>query len=63
MKGLANIPRIAGLHPIYTARQLHLFKDGGRNGTDAPLMRLPVAQLNDEDILNISAYLASLSPE
>jgi cytochrome c553 len=63
MKGLANIPRIAGLHPIYTARQLHLFKDGGRNGPDAPLMRLPVAQLNDEDILNISAYLASLSPE
>ena len=62
-KGLANIPRIAGLHPIYTARQLHLFKDGGRNGPDAPLMRLPVAQLNDEDILNISAYLASLSPE
>jgi cytochrome c553 len=63
MKGLANIPRIAGLHPIYTARQLYLFKDGGRNGPDAPLMRLPVAQLNDEDILNISAYLASLSPE
>jgi len=62
-KGLANVPRIAGLHPVYIARQLHLFKDGGRNGPDAPLMKKPVAQLTDEDILNASAYLASLSPE
>src|SRR4029450_2490503 len=38
MKGLANVPRIAGLHPIYIARQLHLFKEGDRNGPDAALM-------------------------
>ena len=62
MKGLANVPRLAGLHPIYIARQLHLFKDGGRNGPDAPLMKKPVAALTDDDILNISAYLASLPP-
>jgi len=63
MKGLANVPRIAGLHPIYVARQLHLFKDGGRAGADAALMKKPVMQLTDEDILNISAYVGSLSPE
>ena len=63
MKGLANVPRIAGLHPIYIARQLHLFKDGSRNGPDAGLMKKPVVQLTDDDILNISAYLGSLSPE
>jgi cytochrome c553 len=63
MKGLANIPRLAGVHPIYLARQLYLFKDGSRKGPDAPLMSRPVAQLNDDDILNLSAYLASLSPE
>jgi cytochrome c553 len=63
MKGLANVPRIAGLHPIYVARQLYLFKDGSRSGPDAPLMKKPVAQLTDEDILNISAYVGSLSPE
>jgi cytochrome c553 len=63
MKGLANVPRIAGLHPIYVARQLHLFKDGGRNGADAALMKKPVVQLTDDDILNISAYVGSLSPE
>jgi cytochrome c553 len=62
-KGLGNVPRIAGVHPIYLARQLHLFKDGGRNGPDAALMKRPVAKLTDEDILNIAAYLGSLSPE
>jgi cytochrome c553 len=63
MKGLGNVPRLAGVHPIYLARQMHLFKDGGRNGVDAALMKRPVAKLTDEDILNLSAYLASLSPE
>lgn len=63
MKGLANVPRIAGLHPIYVARQLHLFKDGDRNGPDAALMKKPVMQLTNDDILNISAYIGSLSPE
>ena len=63
LKGLANVPRLAGLHPIYVARQLHLFKDGNRAGPDAPLMKKPVAQLTDADILNISAYVASLSPQ
>ena len=62
LKGLGNVPRLAGLHPIYVARQLYLFKDGTRNGGDAALMKRPVAQLNDDDILNISAYVASLAP-
>jgi cytochrome c553 len=63
LKGLANVPRLAGLHPIYVARQLHLFKDGGRAGPDAPLMTKPVASLTNDDILNLSAYLASLPPQ
>ena len=62
-KGLANVPRIAGVHPIYLARQLYLFKEGDRNGPDAPLMKRPVAKLTDDDILNISAYLGSLPPQ
>jgi cytochrome c553 len=63
MKGLANVPRIAGVHPIYLARQLYLFKEGDRKGPDSALMTRPVAKLTDEDILNIAAYLGSLSPE
>jgi len=62
MRGLGNVPRLAGLHPIYIARQLHMFKDGSRNGIDGQLMKKPVAQLTDDDILALSAYLASLNP-
>jgi cytochrome c553 len=42
---------------------MHLFKDGDRNGADSALMKKPMARLTDEDILNISAYVGSLSPE
>jgi cytochrome c553 len=59
-QGLGNVPRLAGLHPIYIARQLYLFKDGTRNGVDAQLMKKPVARLTDDDILAIAAYLGSL---
>ena len=62
MKGLGNVPRLAGVHPIYLARQLFLFKDGSRNGVDAQLMKKTVAQMTDEDVVNVSAYLASLNP-
>jgi cytochrome c553 len=60
LTGLGAVPRLAGLHPIYIARQLYLFKDGTRNGVDAQLMKKPVARLTDEDILNLAAYLGSL---
>jgi cytochrome c553 len=62
LQGLGNVPRIAGLHPIYIARQLYLVKDGFRNGPDAQLMKKPVEKLTDDDILSISAYVASLPP-
>jgi cytochrome c553 len=62
LKGLGNVPRLAGLHPIYIARQLYLFKDATRNGVDAQLMKKPAAKLTDDDILAVSAYLASLAP-
>ena len=62
LKGLANVPRIAGLHPIYIARQLHLFKEGDRTGPDSALMKQPLANLTNDDILNVSAYVASLTP-
>lgn len=60
LRGLGNVPRLAGLHPIYIARQLYLFKDGTRNGVDAQLMKKPAARLTDDDILAIAAYLGSL---
>jgi cytochrome c553 len=62
LTGLGNVPRIAGIHPIYLVRQLYLFKDGFRNGPDAQLMKKPVEKLTDDDILSIAAYVASLPP-
>jgi cytochrome c553 len=62
LKGLADVPRLAGVHSIYIARQLYLFKNSERNGVDAQLMKKPVAQLTDDDIIAISAYLGSLAP-
>jgi cytochrome c553 len=62
LQGLGNVPRIAGLHPVYIARQLYQFKDGSRNGGDAQLMKKPVAEMSDADIIAIAAYLGSLNP-
>jgi cytochrome c553 len=62
LQGLGNVPRIAGVHPIYIVRQLYLFKDGFRNGPDAQLMKKPVEKLTDDDIVSIAAYVGSLPP-
>jgi cytochrome c553 len=62
MQGLGHVPRLAGMHPIYTVRQLHGFRDGSRNGANAVLMKAAVERLTEEDIVAISAYLGSLAP-
>jgi len=62
LQGQGKVPRLAGMHPIYTVRQLHWFKDGLRNGPDAGTMKLVTERLSDEDILAIAAYLGSLAP-
>ena len=62
LMGLGNVPRLAGVHPAYLGRQLFLIKDGSRNGIDAQLMKKAVANMTDQDVVNITAYLASLDP-
>jgi cytochrome c553 len=62
LKGAGDVPRLAGVHPIYIARQLYRFRDGTRNGAGAALMKPAVDRLTDEDIVNLSAYLGSLAP-
>jgi cytochrome c553 len=61
--GLAVVPSLRGRSPSYVARQLIDFKQGTRHGPWAPLMAQIVAKLDADDILNLSAYLASLPPE
>ena len=62
LHGLADVPRLAGIHPIYLVRQLYIFQNGERAGVGAQLMKKPVAKLDDADIVNIAAYLGSLAP-
>jgi len=62
LKGMGQVPRIAGLSPVYTARQLYNFKNGTHGGVLAQLMQMPVEKIGDDEILAIAAYLASLAP-
>ena len=60
--GVGQIPGIAGRSTNYTARQLYDIKHGFRTGTMALLMKDVVAKLEEDDIVAISAYLASQAP-
>jgi len=62
LHGLGEIPRIAGLQPVYIARQLICLQNGTSAGTNAALMKKAVAKLSEDDIISISAYLGSLPP-
>ena len=59
LKGLADVPRLAGRSPTYLVRQLHDLRGGKRRGGAAELMKPVVANLTDGDIIAIAAYLAS----
>ena len=62
LKGLADVPALAGMSPIYIARQLWDMKHGTRAGPSAALMLPVVVNLTDDDVINLSAYIASLEP-
>jgi cytochrome c553 len=63
LKGLGEVPRLAGLQPLYIARQLFDLQYGSSNGKAAASMKKTVAHLSEDDIIAISAYLGSLSPQ
>ena len=62
LRGLGEIPRIAGVSAMYTVRQLNDFKNGTRNGPASALMHATVVNLTNEDIVALAAYLVSLDP-
>jgi cytochrome c553 len=62
LKGIGNVPAIAGRHGGYIVRQLYFFQSGDRSGTDASPMHDVVANLTAHDMLAVAAYLASLEP-
>lgn len=62
LKGLGDVPRLAGISPLYAMRNLWSFKTGDRAGSQSVLMEASVANLTEEDIVDIAAYLATLDP-
>jgi len=62
LTGLGEVPRLAGLPPLYVARQLFDMRHGSRAGKAAALKKAVVTNLTDDDIIAISAYVASLPP-
>ena len=62
LKGLGPVPGLAGRSPSYSARQMFDMQAGARAGLWSDLMKPVVARLTEEDLINISAYTASLAP-
>lgn len=59
---LGDVPRIAGLQPIYIFRQMYSIKHWTRTGESAELMRAPMMNLSEDDMIAIAAYVGSLAP-
>src|ERR1700722_7105581 len=63
LKGKGEVPRLAGLQPLFVARQLFDLQHGSSAGKAAELMKPVVANLSEDDIIAVSAYLGSLPPQ
>ena len=62
LKGLGDVPRLAGVHPIYVVRQLYDIQVGANTSTAAAQMKKVVEKLSEDDMVDIAAYTASLVP-
>jgi len=62
LRGMGNVPSIAGRSPSYIVRQLYDIQSGARAGAKTQLMKAPVANLRVGDMVSIAAYAASLQP-
>jgi cytochrome c553 len=62
LKGLGDVPRLAGIHPIYIVRQLFDFQVGANSSSAGAQMKKVVEKLSEDDMIAIAAYAASLQP-
>ncbi len=62
LKGLGEVPPIAGRQANYMVRQLFSIQDGSRGGVSSALMQQVVERLTLDDMLAIAAYTASRQP-
>ena len=62
LQGIGDAPPIAGISPLYAFRQLHGFQTGARAGVWSSQMLTVVANLSEEEMISIAAYLGTLAP-
>ena len=62
LKGVGDVPPLAGRSPSYTVRQLYDFQSGARAGLLSAQMKAVVAKLTVDDMVAIAAYTASRTP-
>jgi cytochrome c553 len=62
LQGVGEVPRLAGLQPLFVARQLFDIRHGSSAGKALEPMKPVVANLTEDDIIAISSYLGSLPP-
>jgi cytochrome c553 len=62
LKGIGNVPGLAGRSAIYIFRQLYDIQHGARKGNSVALMQPVVAKLTQDDMINLAAYMASRTP-
>ena len=62
LRGTSVGPPIAGHFATFIFRQLYAFKSGTRNGSYATLMKPIVADLSRRDMIDLAAYISSLTP-
>jgi len=62
LKGIGNVPGLAGRSAVYIFRQLYDIQHGARKGNAVALMQPVVAKLTQDDMINLAAYMASRTP-
>ncbi|MCC5813089.1 MAG: c-type cytochrome [Ectothiorhodospiraceae bacterium] len=57
-RGMASFPSITGRDADYIAKRLEQYRAGERVGPNTPLMAPHAADLSDDDIANLAAYIS-----
>ncbi len=62
LKGVADVPGIAGRSPTYLMRQMVDMRQGARKGPAADLMKPVIGKMTNVELLSLSAYIATRAP-
>jgi cytochrome c553 len=62
LRGMGDVPPVAGRSPSYIFRQLYDMKSGARSGPSSLQMQPLVKNLSVDDMIAIAAYASSLKP-